>query len=568
MQWTIGRKLMALNCTGFLIVVIVGMVGYQGTSQLDRKMDELLLISQALRNHVQADMLHDTLRTDVFQALFAAEHRPEEEAQIKRDLSRHIKEFRELLTANEELALQSRIKEALRRVQPTLEAYITSGEALVGLAFRDRTAAIAQVNSFSDAFTRLEKEMAELSAFISEEAVHARVVGDATANQAYWGLGGTIVVALFVLLSIAWRVTRAVTRPLTSVVGMLRDIAEGEGDLTQRLPVSSKDEIGELARWFNVFVEKLNGILGQVRQAADQVALASQQLSASGEQLSTGSQQQASALEETAASLEEMTGTIKQNADNARQANQLAVGSREVAEKGGQVVTNAVSAMHEINQSSKKISDISGLIDEIAFQTNLLALNAAVEAARAGEQGRGFAVVAAEVRNLAQRSAAAAKEIKGLIRDSTQKVHDGSELVSKSGQTLEEIVTAVKRVTDIMGEIAAASQEQFNNIEQVNRVVGQMDHVVQENAAQTEEMSSTAQTMAQQAQQLQMMVAQFKLTGQQEQPWGMVSQSPPRIGVTVTTPAVKSSAKGYINGHAHGHVNGHAHGRAGGFEEF
>jgi methyl-accepting chemotaxis protein len=216
-------------------------------------------------------------------------------------------------------------------------------------------------------------------------------------------------------------------------------------------------------------------------------------------------------LEETAASLEEITGTVKQNADNARQANQLAVGSRDTAEKGGEVVTQAVSAMGEINQSSKKIADIITTIDEIAFQTNLLALNAAVEAARAGEQGRGFAVVAAEVRSLAQRSATAAKEIKALIQDSVQKVQDGSELVNKSGQTLQEIVSSVKKVTDIIGEIAAASQEQSGGIDQVNKAVGQMDQVVQSNAAQTEELASTAQSLTAQARQLQALVGRFRI---------------------------------------------------------
>jgi methyl-accepting chemotaxis protein len=227
--------------------------------------------------------------------------------------------------------------------------------------------------------------------------------------------------------------------------------------------------------------------------------------------MSSGAQQQASSLEETAASLEEITGTVKQNADNARQANQLAVGSRDTAEKGGEVVTQAVSAMGEINQSSKKIADIITTIDEIAFQTNLLALNAAVEAARAGEQGRGFAVVAAEVRSLAQRSATAAKEIKALIQDSVQKVQDGSQLVNKSGHTLQEIVSSVKKVTDIIGEIAAASQEQSGGIDQVNKAVSQMDQVVQSNAAQTEEVSSTAQALSLQANQLQQLVGKFKL---------------------------------------------------------
>jgi methyl-accepting chemotaxis protein len=243
--------------------------------------------------------------------------------------------------------------------------------------------------------------------------------------------------------------------------------------------------------------------------------------------------------------LEEITGTVKQNAENARQANELAMNSRDVAQMGGEVVTAAVQAMTEITKSSKKIADIITAIDEIAFQTNLLALNAAVEAARAGEQGRGFAVVAAEVRNLAQRSAGAAKEIKDLIGDSVAKVESGSELVNRSGQTLGEITKSVKRVADIIGEIAAASQEQSSGIDQVNRAVTQMDQVVQSNTAQTEELTSTAQSLTAQADQLKALVARFKLADEPERA--------PRATTSVhAAPAVKAvtGKPRYANGSA------------------
>lgn len=260
-----------------------------------------------------------------------------------------------------------------------------------------------------------------------------------------------------------------------------------------------------MARWFT-------GAILNVARIADEVAAASQQLAGAAEELSSGAQEQASSLEETASSLEEITSTIQQNSDNAQQANQLAGNSRKVAENGGETVTRAVNGMGAISASSKRIAEIITTIDEIAFQTNLLALNAAVEAARAGEQGRGFAVVAAEVRNLAQRSAGAAKEIKALIQDSVQKVSTGSELVNESGKTLAEIVTSVKRVGDIVTEIAAASREQASGIEQVNKAVTQMDQVVQTNAAQTEELSATADQLSIKAQELQAVVQQFNLT--------------------------------------------------------
>lgn len=265
-----------------------------------------------------------------------------------------------------------------------------------------------------------------------------------------------------------------------------------------------------IARWITCAITNVDEI-------STAVAAASQQLAAAAEQLSSGAQQSASSLEETASSLEEMTATVKQNADNADQANQLANTSRGTAEQGGEVVASAVTAMAEINQASKKIADIITTIDEIAFQTNLLALNAAVEAARAGEQGRGFAVVAGEVRNLAQRSATAAREIKGLIQDSVQKVETGSALVNRSGDTLSAIVASVKKVTDIVAEIAAASREQSAGIEQINKAVAQMDQVTQSNASQTEEMSGTAVALSGQAENLQAVVAQFNINKSAEQ---------------------------------------------------
>jgi methyl-accepting chemotaxis protein len=317
---------------------------------------------------------------------------------------------------------------------------------------------------------------------------------------------GVVILGVFALLGVIIR--RFIQQPVATIIaGMER----GGEDLTIRLPVAGDDEIGQVSAWFNRFMEKLQRIMHEVRQGALSVTTASRELSGAAEQLSQGAQKQASSLEQTAASLEEITGAVRQNADNARQADQLAGGARGVADQGGQVVGEAVGAMAEINRSSKKIADIIATIDEIAFQTNLLALNAAVEAARAGEQGRGFAVVAAEVRNLAQRTATAAKEIKGLIEDSLGKVEAGSELVNRSGATLQEIVGAVKRVTDVIGEIAAASKEQSTGIEQVNQAVAQMDEVVQANAAQTEEMSSTAQVLAEQAGRLQEMVGRFKV---------------------------------------------------------
>ncbi len=320
---------------------------------------------------------------------------------------------------------------------------------------------------------------------------------------------GAILVAIALSIMLGLLLARAIARPLGATVTVLQAVADG--DFTPRLAVTGTDEVGRMAVALNQAIEAMSGALSEVRTVAETAAGASRELASAADQLASGSQEQASSLEETAASLEQITGTVKQNADNARSADRLAAGSRETAEKGRVVVEQAVESMSQINQSSKKIADIITAIDEIAFQTNLLALNAAVEAARAGEQGRGFAVVATEVRNLAQRSATAAKEIKTLIGDSVGKVEAGSDLVNRSGATLQEIVGSVKRVTDIIGEIAAASQEQSTGIDQVNRAVTQMDQVVQATAAQTEELSSTAQALAEQSERLQAMLRRFQL---------------------------------------------------------
>jgi len=287
--------------------------------------------------------------------------------------------------------------------------------------------------------------------------------------------------------------------------------AVAEGDLSRRSDDKLPGRFGELAADTNATIEHLTGIVGRIQNAASSINLAASEIAQGNNDLSRRTEQQAANLEETAASMEELTSTVRQNAEHARQANQLAQGAHGVASQGGEIVSKVVTTMTAIEASSKKIADIISVIDGIAFQTNILALNAAVEAARAGEQGRGFAVVASEVRTLAQRSAGAAKEIKGLIEDSVGKVADGSQLVHQAGSTMGEIVTSVQRVTDIMAEISAASQEQSAGIEQVNQTVTQMDETTQQNAALVEEATAAARAMEEQANQLTKAVAVFRI---------------------------------------------------------
>ncbi len=325
------------------------------------------------------------------------------------------------------------------------------------------------------------------------------------------------IVSLMVLATLlSYLISRSVTVPLGRAIGIARQIALG--DLTARIEVASEDETGQLLQALKDMNESLVRIVGEVRAGTDTIATASGQIASGNLDLSSRTEKQASALEETASSMEELTGTVKQNADNAQQANVLALSASEVAVKGGAVVTQVVDTMSSINAASRKIVDIIGVIDGIAFQTNILALNAAVEAARAGEQGRGFAVVAAEVRSLAQRSASAAKEIKLLIDDSVETVNAGSRLVDQAGTTMNEMVDSIGRVTDIMCEITAASREQTSGIEQINQAIMQMDDVTQQNAALVEQAAAAAQSMQEQAGNLSQVVSVFKLADGTEVP--------------------------------------------------
>ncbi|WP_050465021.1 methyl-accepting chemotaxis protein [Herbaspirillum autotrophicum] len=332
---------------------------------------------------------------------------------------------------------------------------------------------------------------------------------DATARESRQLL--LLLEALVLVLGVicAWYLTVGITRPINSAVRISRRVADG--DLSGEVDVTSHDETGLLLQALKDMNHSLGNIVSNVRSGTETIATASGEIAAGNLDLSSRTEQQASALEETASSMEELISTVKQNADNARQANQLAVSASEIAIQGGAVVGQVVTTMGSINDSSKKIVDIISVIDGIAFQTNILALNAAVEAARAGEQGRGFAVVASEVRSLAQRSAAAAKEIKALIDHSVETVGNGSRLVEQAGSTMREVVVSVRRVTDIVGEISSASQEQAAGIEQINHAITQMDQVTQQNAALVEQAAAAAASMQTQAASLEQLVSVFTL---------------------------------------------------------
>jgi methyl-accepting chemotaxis protein len=430
---------------------------------------------------------------------------------FKEDSAASVKKAAELLKQIEPLVSDGQEKELFDKILQQRKAYSASRDGAVKAKAEGNAEEAARI--LDQEFTPASKLYQEL---LHELVTMQRTSIDATAraidaSATHSAKLIAVLTGFAVLLGVAlsWLLTSGITRPIREAVELAETVANG--DLTRTIDATAKDETGALLRALRHMNDSLVGIVSQVRSGTDLIATGSAEISSGNLDLSSRTEQQASALEETAASMEELTTTVRQNADNARQANQLSITASNVAAEGGAVVSQVITTMGSINESSRKIVDIIGVIDGIAFQTNILALNAAVEAARAGEQGRGFAVVASEVRTLAQRSAAAAKEIKELIGDSVSKVDAGARLVDQAGTTMEQVVTSIRRVTDIMAEITHASQEQTGGIEQVNQAIGQMDEVTQQNAALVEESAAAAASMEDQAAKLAQVVSVFKL---------------------------------------------------------
>jgi len=427
----------------------------------------------------------------------------------------------ELQKRIEALPLDEAAKKRFAAIGPARAAYIAAREETLKIKRQSSDAAhVAFDARFAPALAAYQ---AAVNDFIEGYAVEYReehAVARSAAGRGLAGLAAGTLAFMVIAALLVWLISRSIIVPVGEAVRVAEALAKG--DLTQKVETGSKDEIGRLMHALKGTVGQLASIVGRIKETSDMVGTASREIAQGNTDLSTRTEEQASALEETSASMQQMTATVGQNAQNAKKVNELAAQASGVAAKGGEVVKEAVGTMNGITESSKKIADIIGVIDGIAFQTNILALNAAVEAARAGEQGRGFAVVASEVRSLAQRSAAAAKEIKDLITDSVSKVDAGSRQVNDAGRTMEEIVASVKKVTTLIGEITAASQEQAQGIEQVSETMTQLEKVTQQNAAMVEEASAAAGSLEEQSRALASAVGAFTLAEQH----GLVAPAP------------------------------------------
>jgi len=418
-----------------------------------------------------------------------------------------------LNTLGETVPAESPVREELKTATVQIGEFVKRADSAIDLGSVDPNTGVAAMQGADEAYGKLSLALATVKRQMNEAAEAQAVAAQTSSTRTQLLLTLLSLLAAAVVVGASWVVLRRVADALVQAAQVAREVAQG--NLAVRVETNRKDELGDLLNALSAMKTSLIQTVGQVRSATDSINTASFEIASGNQDLSARTEQAASNLEETAASMEQLTSTVRQSADAARQANQLAASAAEIAVRGGQVVGQVVTTMDEINHSSKKISDIIGVIDGIAFQTNILALNAAVEAARAGEQGRGFAVVAGEVRNLAQRSAEAAKEIKNLIGASVDRVEAGSRLVADAGQTMSEIVGSVQRVSDIIGEITAAAGEQSDGIGQVNVAVTQLDQMTQQNAALVEESAAAAESLKDQAARLTEVIKIFRIDSAQ-----------------------------------------------------
>jgi len=512
MHLTIKQRLLLSNVATLAFVAIIGLIGYLAVGRLDAAMDGVTTNGVAIKDQLQADQAHDALRADVLAAMLAStQDDAAQQKQAQQDSTEHAALLARLLDSMESHAADPALKQAMAQVRPDAAAYLAQVKEIIALAGSDKAQAQAKFPAFMNSFHKLEKSMDGLSEKINADSESARTQGDSVVGRSRLLIIATMVLSMLITLALGVLIARSIIGPLDEAVGFAASIAAGDLGGSIAHDPADRSETGKLKTALNDMRASLHRIVAQVRGNSETMATAAAEIASGNMDLSARTEMQASSLEETAASVEELTSTVKHNADNARQARQLAESASEIAVKGGAVVEEVVRTMGHIDGASRKIVDIIGVIESIAFQTNILALNAAVEAARAGEQGRGFAVVASEVRNLAQRSNTAAREIKELIGASVNSVNEGSTLVGTAGATMRDVVVAVTRVLDVMAEISSASREQEEGIAQVNQAIVQIDSATQQNAALVEQSAAAAKSLEQLTSELTATVGVFRL---------------------------------------------------------
>ncbi len=513
---TIKLGLLVIVAMIFAIVIaLAGMHAIENTTDTTKKFSEFFSLQ---RDASKLDMIHEAIRSDVALAIMGlgGDHSlgiTNGEAEFEA----HAKEMQRMVKELDRAGISNELRKLVQAALQTVNGYVEIARSIVKAPDTEAIEARTRVPDFEKSFQLLEKD---LNRVIVDIGATANAFQESTNESSKVGsrmILLTTALALVALGLFSWIIGRSISQPINYAVRVAQAVAAG--DLSQKIQATGKNEVGQLMVALDQMNQSLNTkmsqIMGQLRTSGDAIVIASRQLVQGNMNLSSRTEAQASTVEETAASVEELSSTVKQNAQHAQEAKELAETASNVAAKGGAVVARVVSTMDQIHYSSKKIADIISVIDGISFQTNILALNAAVEAARAGEQGRGFAVVASEVRNLAQRSASAAKEIKSLINDSVGKVEAGSKLVAEAGQTMTATVDSIRRVTALMFDIANASQEQSEGIEQIGQAITQIDDVTQQNAALVEEASAASESLEQQSDQLAELLRTFKLHGAQ-----------------------------------------------------
>jgi methyl-accepting chemotaxis protein len=536
MAWTIRKKLFGLGFAGLLLALAVGISGYWGIRRTGAGLQEFSVTSAALRNHLEADMMHDALRADVLAALVAENARDQATAWTL--IEEHSKRFRNALEANKQLSIDPQVKAALDEAKPALEEYIQSAQEMAKLAMADRKMARAQLEIFQQVFQDLEGKMTKLSDLVQSNAKQAESSALAAAQTSRVAMAVFCAISFVGLTLAAAMITRRITNAISGLVASAKAIAAGDLTIAD-MRVDSRDELGELTEAINRMKEGLRLMIGSVATTAERVASASEEMSSASTQQAQGAETQREQADHVATAMQEMAATVLQVSENSNKAADAARNAADLARTGGKIVEDAITKMRAIaesvgqtsqkveglGRSSNQIGEIVGVIDEIADQTNLLALNAAIEAARAGEQGRGFAVVADEVRKLAERTSKATKEISSMIKGiqsetktaveamqgGSRQVQEGVETTGQAGRSLSDIIRTAEKVGEMVSYIAAASAQQSNATEEVNANIERISKITREAAAGSQQAARACQDLSGMALDLQKMVSQFKV---------------------------------------------------------